>query len=73
MSNDEDFTGTFAFSDGPISPVSLGEDSPNEYISCYYDNNWCIGLIQEIDEEERNVKISFIYPPGTSRCFTWPG
>ena len=69
MNNDDEFTGTFTFSDAPIPHVSMEEISPNEYIACYYGNNWWIG---KINEEERDVKSNFMHPPGSSRSLTWP-
>ena len=72
LTKDDELIGTFTFSDAPIPHVFIEETSLNEYIACYYDSNWWIGLIQEINQEERDVKINFMHPSVPSKSFTWP-
>ena len=38
----------------------------NEYIAYYYDNDWWIALIQEINGEVWDVEINSMHPPGPS-------
>ena len=44
----------------------------NDYIACRYDEQWWIGLIEEVNKEEEDVKISFLHPPGPAASFIWP-
>lgn len=40
-----------------------------------YDYNWYIGLVEEVCEEEGDVKMSFMHPKGPGspeNCFFWP-
>ena len=35
-----------------------------DYVTCMYDEDWYIGVIQEVSEEEGDRKVSFMHPKG---------
>ena len=40
-----------------------------------YDNNWYIGVVQEVCEEEGDIKVNFMHPKGPGcpeNSFFWP-
>ena len=41
-------------------------------VACHYDNNWWVGLLQNVNCSEKDVEINFLHPPGPSDSFTWP-
>ena len=41
-------------------------------VACYYDNNWWVGLLQNVNCDEKDVEINLLHPPGPSENFTWP-
>ena len=44
----------------------------NEYVACRYDGKWWIGVVEEVDKVEQDVKINFLHPSGPARSFRWP-
>jgi hypothetical protein len=42
----------------------------NEYVACRYDEKWWIGVVEEVNEVEEDVKINFLHPPGPERSFS---
>ena len=43
-----------------------------QFFACGYDNFWCIGLIQKIDAELKDINIKFMQPHGPTKSFHWP-
>ena len=39
------------------------------YVSCLYDNKWCVGIITNVDKEEEDVQVKFMHPSSPSRSF----
>ena len=52
--------------------VSVDKISANEYVVCYYDSNWWIRLVQNVNCDKKDVEINFLYPLGPWNSFTWP-
>ena len=53
-----------------ISYLCIGD-----YIACMYDYNWFVGLVEDVREEEGDVRVCFMHPKGPGRpknCFYWP-
>ena len=53
-----------------ISYLCIGD-----YIACMYVYNWYVGLVEDVCEEEGDVRVSFMHPKGSGRpenCFFWP-
>ena len=63
---------TFTYNKAVNSKVSFDKISANEYVACYYDSNWWVGLVQNVNCDEKDVEIIFLHPPGTSNSFNWP-
>ena len=70
-SEDVDFTGTYSFALGAFTAPRKAFQIGN-YIACKYDGRWWIGLIEEISEENRDVGVNFLHPPGPTKSFSWP-
>ena len=59
----------------PTKPLEISYLNCGAYIACVYDSDWFIGLVEEVCEEEGDVKVSFLHPKGPGRpknCFFWP-
>ena len=72
MGDDNDLEGTFTFNEELNPKLSFDKFPTSEYVACYYDNNWWIRLVQNVNYDEKDVEINFLHPPGTSGSFTWP-
>ena len=57
--NDNDLAGTFTFSKAANPKVNFDKISANEYVACYYDSNWWVGLVQNVNCDEKDVEIIF--------------
>ena len=42
----------------------------NDYVA--YDEKWWIGVVEEVDRVEQDVKINFPHPSGPARIFVGP-
>ena len=42
------------------------------FVCCYYDNYWCIGLALGKDNHQQDSCIKFMHSHGTSPSFLWP-
>ena len=68
--NDKDLADTFTFSKAANSKVSFDKISANEYAACYHDSNWWVRLVQNVNCDEKDVKIIFLHPPERPNSFT---
>ena len=57
--DDNDLAGTFTFSKAANPKVNFDKISANEYVACYYDSNWWVGLVQNVNCDEKDVEIIF--------------
>ena len=62
---------THNFGNGVSVPESLNL-KVLEYAYCSYSKNVWIGLIVDIDMEEKEAKIIFVHPSLPSTPFVWP-
>ena len=69
--NCHDYSGKDNLKNNLIEKLSF-EISANSYAACYYDSNWWVGLVQNVNCDEKDVKTNFLHPPGSSHSFTWP-
>ena len=49
--------------------------SIGHYVACIYDKDWYIGTIEEVCDEEGDVKVNFMHPKGPGgpqNSFFWP-
>ena len=46
----------------------------NDYVAAVYsgDGKWYIGMVIEVDEDDKEAKISFMVPQDTENRFKWP-
>ena len=56
--------------------LNIGHDimnlSQNQYVACIYDNNWWIGIIESVNDDEKDFDIKFMHPYGPASSFHWP-
>ena len=43
-----------------------------DFVSCYYDNHWWIGVVLEKNDQQEDFHIKFMYPNGPSLSFVLP-
>ena len=43
-----------------------------EFVCCLYEQQWWIGMVQDINKEEADVAVKFMHPNGPSASFIWP-
>ena len=41
------------------------------YVTCFYDSFWWVGLVTQVDLEQDDVKVQFIFPRGPHKTFNW--
>ena len=61
--DDKDLAGTFTFSKTVNPKVSFDQNSC-QYVAFYYVSNWWVGLVQNINYDEKDVEMIFLHPPG---------
>ena len=57
--DDNNLAHTFTFSKAANPKVSFDKISANEYVACYYDSTWWVGLVQNENCDEKDVEIIF--------------
>ena len=43
-----------------------------DFVACYHDMHWWIGLIEDINREKTDCKTKFMHPHGQAARFCWP-
>ena len=71
FSEDQDIWQTHNFGNNVSVPESLNL-KVLQCICCTYSKNLWIGLITDIDMEEKDAKIKFLHPSLPSTSFVWP-
>ena len=61
----------FAFNKVTTSKTDFVSISSNKYVACYYDSNWWVRLVQNVNSDENDFEIIFLHPPIPSNSFTW--
>ena len=44
----------------------------SDFIVCLYDGHYWVGLVDEVDEENDDVRVKFMHPHFPSRSYCWP-
>ena len=57
---DDTFAGKFNITGKTSVPMSMNAVKLRDYISCRYDGKWWIGLIEELNNEQQDFKVSFL-------------
>ena len=52
--------------------MQIKDIQPGQYVACIYDNEWWVGNICEVSEEEHDARVKFMHPPGPAQSFHWP-
>ena len=78
-SKDQEVATTFSFlNEDKVSDDVNSNEEPSEnvkaldFVSCYYDNYWWIGLILEKDDHQEDSRIKFMHPHETNPSLVWP-
>ena len=71
-SEDQNICQIHNFGNDVSVPESLNLKVLSIYICCTYSENLWIGLITDIDMEEKDTKIKFLHPSFPSTFFVWP-
>ena len=51
---------------------TLSDMIPGKYVACLYDQQWWIGNICAISDEEQDVQVQFMHPHGPAKSFSQP-
>ena len=43
-----------------------------DFVCCLYEQQWWIGMVQDINKEEADIAVKFMHPNGPSASFKWP-
>lgn len=46
--------------------------TPNSYVAGVYDDKWYFALVKKVFDEEGDVDLLFLHPPGPAASFFWP-
>lgn len=71
VSDDEAAAGTFTFFDN-VTAEQVSDVKTMEFIACQYDSFWWVGLVEEINQEQKDFLVNFMHPHGPSKSFKWP-
>ena len=69
-SEDESHAGTHDFN--LPTTFQLCDIRPMTCVTCLYDSFWWVGLVTQVDVEQGDVKVQFMFLYGSGRTFDWP-
>ena len=69
-SEDESHAGTHDFN--LPTTFQLCDIRPMTYVTCLYDSFWWVGLVTQVDVEQGDVKVQFMFPYGPHKILNWP-
>ena len=74
ISADAEFSGSFKFTASLTEGIEskISEVKRMDFVACYYDMHWWIGLLEDINRENKDCKIKFMHPHGPAASFCWP-
>ena len=65
--------GAFSFTQSKNADCEkLNDIKLADNVACTYDQFWWIGLVDHIDEANKDVKVKFLHPHGPAKPFCWP-
>jgi len=70
ISEDQEFAGEFSFCEQ--TPLASYFPKRQEFVASIYNNLWWTGIVIEINTEEQDCKVNFLYPPSPTRNFHLP-
>ena len=57
---------------GKKSTVNVSDPKVSDFVVCLYDEEYWVGLIDEVNEGHDDVKVEFMHPSYPVRSFSWP-
>ena len=42
------------------------------YVAVVYEQSWWIGVVIDVNDEEKDVEVKFMHPKGPAPYFNWP-
>ena len=69
-SEDESRAGTHDFN--LPTTFQLCDIRPMTYVTCLYDSFWWVGLVTQVDVEQGDVRVQFMFPHVPCKTFNWP-
>ena len=68
ISSDQLMHGQYEFG---ARPTNINEIKENKYVAAVYDEDWYIGLVEEVDKNKQECMINFMHPK-MSGNINWP-
>ena len=65
--SDLNISATFDF-----SPAKYKKVKSMDFVACWYNFHWWMGLVLSVNEPQLEVDVKFMYPHGPSPSFFWP-
>ena len=56
----------------PNSQYDIEKVEVTSYIVCLYDQQWYVGLFQDLSIEHSDVNLKFMHPKRPAKAFFWP-
>ena len=72
VSEDREFVLTFSFTASPTDIPHTRDLKPGSFVVSVYDNNKWLGVVCQIDKENRDVQIKFMHPHFPACSLEWP-
>ena len=66
------FEGEYSFDIQHEAQIDFEQCKLMTYVCCSYDGFWWIGMIKEMDRDNKEIKVHFMHPHGPSRSYFWP-
>ena len=71
VSHNEEFSLEFNLT-GTVSDDSAHDAKLSNFVACRYDENYWIGLVVEVDTNNKDVLVNFMHPHCPAFSFHWP-
>ena len=60
------------FKQSSMKPGDIQNLKPADFVACKYDKFWWVGIVKQIDIDNKDIQIKFMHPHGPSKRFSWP-
>ena len=57
---------------GKTNVLKMSDPKVSDFVVCSYDEEYWIGLVDEVNEEHNHVRVKFMHPSYPARSFFWP-
>ena len=72
VSEDQSYSIEFNLVLGKTNVVKMSDPKVSDFVVCSYDEEYWIGLVDEVNEEHNDVRVKFMHPSYPARSFFWP-